>query len=219
MMDVTRMMTGRVGLLLLSVFVVTSLVIGKGQTETGPTVLLKDCTQIKNAFPNVKSGVYTIRPSQASFKMMDVTRMMTGRVGLLLLSVFVVTSLVIGKGQTETGPTVLLKDCTQIKNAFPNVKSGVYTIRPSQASFKMMDVTRMMTGRVGLLLLSVFVVTSLVIGKGQTETGPTVLLKDCTQIKNAFPNVKSGVYTIRPSQASFKGQHLKTTSAREITAV
>ncbi|XP_072528716.1 fibrinogen-like protein 1 isoform X2 [Salminus brasiliensis] len=68
--------------------------------------------------------------------MMDVTRMMTGRVGLLLLSVFVVTSLVIGKGQTETEPTVLLKDCTQIKNAFPNVKSGVYTIRPSQASFK-----------------------------------------------------------------------------------
>lgn len=67
--------------------------------------------------------------------MMNTVRM-TGRVGLLLLSLCVITTLVKGKEQKEKQSKNILRDCTQIKIAFPDAKSGIYAIRPSKSSFK-----------------------------------------------------------------------------------
>uniref|UniRef100_A0A3B1KL04 Fibrinogen-like protein 1 n=2 Tax=Astyanax mexicanus TaxID=7994 RepID=A0A3B1KL04_ASTMX len=77
----------------------------------------------------------------------------------------------------------------------------------------MMNAVRM-SGRVGLILLSVCVITSLSKEKEQKEK----LLSgrprqggkradanaDCTQIKAAKPDAKSGIYVIRPFKGSFK---------------
>ncbi|KAI4878853.1 hypothetical protein NFI96_000549 [Prochilodus magdalenae] len=62
-------------------------------------------------------------------------RMMTGWVGLLLLTLCVVKVHVKAKDEPKTVDTQLKrvsgKDCTHIKNTLPKAKSGIYTIQPS----------------------------------------------------------------------------------------
>ncbi|KAL7867472.1 hypothetical protein SRHO_G00088560 [Serrasalmus rhombeus] len=85
-----------------------------------------DMRHIENGVTSVKSFDSGEQETDTKINMM---RVMTGWVGLLLVTVCVVTAEVAVREQKNTK---LLTDCTNIKKVLPNAPSGTYTIQPSE---------------------------------------------------------------------------------------